>query len=62
MVNARKVAGVTFFYEAERVKYSTALQRCVDFGLDLCNFRRTAISNQTHAVYEETNTWRRKGE
>ena len=38
--NATKVNLVTFFYDGEREKYDTAKSRCMDYGKDLCMFKR----------------------
>ena len=34
--DAKQETGVTYLYEGERMKYSTAQGRCVDYGKDLC--------------------------
>mmetsp|Transcript_30664 Transcript_30664/g.64801 ORF Transcript_30664/g.64801 Transcript_30664/m.64801 type:complete len:611 (+) Transcript_30664:516-2348(+) len=37
-------ANVTYFYEGERMRYSTARDRCVAYGQDLCLFRAIQIT------------------
>lgn len=37
-------SGVTYLYEAERMTYDTARERCIDYGKDLCVFRSVSAS------------------
>lgn len=38
--NATRETMVTYFYEGEREKYETARARCLDYGKDVCVFKR----------------------
>ncbi len=51
--SATKVTGETYFYEGERTTYSTARDRCVNAGKDLCMFEYTTVS--------PVNEWWKKG-
>ena len=53
--SAQKETGVTYMYEGERMKYDTALDRCVNYGKGLCMYEWTKV------IVPPTNDWWRKG-
>ncbi len=53
--SAIKETGVTYFYEGERMKHSTALDRCQSVGKDLCMFEYSNI------ISGRSNDWWKKG-
>lgn len=51
--NAHQETGVTNRFDAERMTYATAQERCTDFGGSLCQFERVRLEPDDH--------WWRKG-
>ncbi|KAL7543207.1 hypothetical protein ACHAXR_012486, partial [Thalassiosira sp. AJA248-18] len=58
--SATKETDVTHFYEGERMTYATALERCLDYGSDLCVYESVSVIPSDDAWREHGYHWTNK--